>query len=171
LNQIENFSATYSGCSRIAAMLVFNFTGFESPLANCDAVRHTDELPVSKHGAGTLTAVIQDHIHARGQQLAIEFLGCRFDSRKSLRTDRAQHHGKGRQRVGPDDAALVMVLLNGGSRQARDANAVATHFHELRLAVDIQKSRIHGLAVFGAQIEHMADLNATLNRQHALAIG
>ena len=63
-----------------------------------------------------------------------------------------------------------MVLLDGGGWQARDANAVTPHFHELRLAVLIQKSSFHRLAVFGAEVKHMAYLNAALNRQHTLAV-
>ena len=64
-----------------------------------------------------------------------------------------------------------MVLLNGSCRQARDANAVAAHFQELRFAVFVQERGVHGLAVFGAQIKHVAHFNAALNGQRTFAIG
>ena len=63
-----------------------------------------------------------------------------------------------------------MVLLDGGCWKPGDANAVAAHFHELRLAVFTEERGVHGLAVFGAQIEHMADFNAALYGQYALAV-
>ena len=63
-----------------------------------------------------------------------------------------------------------MVLLDGCGRQAGDTDAVAAHFQELRFAVFTQKGGIHGLAVFGAKVEHMADFDAALNGQYALAV-
>jgi hypothetical protein len=51
----------------------------------------------------------------------------------------------GAMRVGPDDAALVVVLLDGGGRQARDADAVAAHLEGLRLAVFVEEGGVHAL--------------------------
>ena len=63
-----------------------------------------------------------------------------------------------------------MVLFNGRGRQSRDADAVAAHFQKLRLAVFTQECGVHGLAVFGAEVKHMADLDAALDRQHAFSV-
>ena len=131
---------------------------------------HTDQLPIGKHSAGALTAVVQDHIYTQLKQLGIQCLGSSFDIGKPVWTDWAQHHGKRCQGIGPDDAAGIMILFNGSSRQPRDADAVAAHFHPLGLAIDIQKGGIHGLAVLGAQVKHMPHLNAPLNRQGAATI-
>ena len=64
-----------------------------------------------------------------------------------------------------------MILLNGRRRQARNANAVAPHLHELGFTVHIQKRGVHGLAVLGTQVKDVAHFNAALNGQHALAVG
>ena len=134
-------------------------------------MRHTNQLPIGKHRAGALATVVQYHIYAGRQQFCIHLLCGLFNRRKTVWADRAQHHRKRCQSVRPNHAALVVVLLNRGRRQAGDTNAVTAHFHELRLAVYIQKGCVHGLAVFGAQIKYVAYLNAALNRQHTEAIG
>ena len=151
-------------------MLVLHVAFFEAAVADGDAVRHANELPVGKHGTGALATVVQNHIHAGCHQSFIEGRGGALNFGETVRADRADHHGERRYGVRPDDAALVMILLDGGSRQARDADAVAAHFHELRLAVFAQKSGIHGLAVFGAQVKNVTHFNTALNRQRALTV-
>ena len=64
-----------------------------------------------------------------------------------------------------------MVLLDGGSGQARDAYAVAAHFQKLRLAVVAQKRGIHGFRIFGAKVKNMTNFNATLDGQQAFTVG
>ena len=39
------------GALGVAALLVFNLAVFQAPVANRDAVRHANQLPVGKHGA------------------------------------------------------------------------------------------------------------------------
>ena len=151
-------------------MLVLDHAFFDAPVAQGHPVRHTNQFPVRKHGAGTLAPVIQNHVNTGSYQISVQRIGCRLNLRKTVRADRAQHYRERCQRIGPDDAALVVVLLNGCCRQAGDADAVAAHFHVLGLAVNVEKSSLHGAAVFGTQVKNMANLNATLDRQHATAI-
>ena len=132
---------------------------------------HADQFPVGKHRPRALVAVVEHDIHASACEFSVELVGSGFYVGKAVGADRAQHHGKRGNRIGPDDAARVVVLLDGGGRQARDTDAVATHFHELRLAVFIEKSGVHGAGIFGSEVEHVADLYAAFNCQHALAIG
>jgi hypothetical protein len=44
----------------------------ERTVTDRDAVGHADQFPVGKHGAGALVAVVQDHVHAGGQQLGVQ---------------------------------------------------------------------------------------------------
>ena len=134
-------------------------------------MRHADQLPVGEHGARALAAVVQDHVHAGGQQLGVEALGGFAHGVAAVHADRADHHGEGRDGVRPDDAALVVVLFDGSGRQARDADTVAAHLEELGLAVLVEERGVHGAAVLGAQVEHVADLDAALDGQLALAVG
>jgi hypothetical protein len=48
----------------------------------------------------------------------------------------------------PDDAALVVVLLDGGGHDARHADAVAAHLHHLGLAVSSRKVAFMAFAYF-----------------------
>jgi hypothetical protein len=154
----------------VTPVLVLDLTDLQATVAQGHAVRHADQLPISEHGTRALAAVIQNDVNTHGHQLGIEPIGRGFDVGETVRTDRAQHHGERRQGIRPDDAACIMVLLNGGRRQPRDANAIAAHFHELRFAVHVQKGGVHGLAVLGAQVKHMADLDTALDRQQPFAI-
>ena len=75
--------------------------------------------------------------------------------------------GDGRRK---HDTALVIALLDGGSDDAGDADAVAAHFHDLALAVFVQVGALQGLGVFPAQLEDVADFNAAAEIQAALAV-
>ena len=74
-------------------------------------------------------------------------------------------------RGGEDDAAFVVALLDGGADDARDADAVAAHFHDLVLALLIQERAFQRLGVLGAQLEDVADLDAAAEFERPLAVG
>jgi hypothetical protein len=44
---------------------------------------------------------------------------------------------------GPNDAVVVMILLNGGRDDARNTNAVTTHDHRLVATLLIKHRGIH----------------------------
>jgi len=134
-------------------------------------VRHANQFPVGKHGARPFVAVVQNDIHAGCKQFLIKLVSGDFDVRETVGADAADHQGEGRDGVRPNNAPLVVVLLDGRCREAGDADAVAAHFQKLRLAVFVQERGVHGPAVLGAEVEHMADLNAALDGQHTLAVG
>ena len=132
---------------------------------------HADQLPVGKHGAGALAAVVQDHVDARRKQIGIELLRCGFHGLTAIHAHRADDHGEGGDGVRPDDAALIVVLFDGGGRQTGDTDAVAAHLKERRLAILAQERGVHGLGVLGAKIEHVAYLDAAFDGQLAFAVG
>ena len=152
-------------------MLVFHQAFFEASVADGDAVRYANQFPVGKHGTGALATVVQDDVHASGQQVAVQLLGGGFDLGAAVGTDGADHHGERRQSVRPDDALGVMVLLDGRRWQTGDADAVAAHLEGFGFAVFVQKRGVHGLAVLGAEVKNMTHFNAALDGQHALAVG
>ena len=121
--------------------------------------------------ARALAAIVQNHIHTSSHEVGVKRVGGGFDIGAAVGADGANHHGEGRQGVGPNDAFGIVVLLDGGGRQAGDANAVATHLEVLGLAVIGQKRGAHGLAVLGAEVKNMTHLDAALDGQHAFAIG
>ena len=71
----------------------------------------------------------------------------------------------------PDHAAVVVVLLDRGAEDAGDADAVAAHLQQLRLAGFVEVGRVHRLAVLRAEEEHVPDLDAALDGQRAPSIG
>ncbi|MPN05323.1 hypothetical protein SDC9_152573 [bioreactor metagenome] len=64
-----------------------------------------------------------------------------------------------------------MVLFDGRSQDAGDADAVAAHFEVLGFAIDIEERGVHRLRVLGAKVEHVADLDAALDGEYAPAVG
>ena len=68
--------------------------------------------------------------------------------------------GVGGDGIGPDDAGLIVMRLDQRADEAGDADAIAAHFGDDRLAILAGDGEAHGGAVFGAEIEDVADLDA-----------
>ena len=134
-------------------------------------MRHADEFPVGKHGAGAFATVVEHHIDPLRLERFVHLVGLGTHGIAAVHAYGANHHGKRGDGVGPNDAALVVVLLDRCCGQARDANAVATHFKGFGLAVFVEEGGVHGLGVLGTQVKNMAHFNAPLDGQHAFAIG
>ena len=76
----------------------------------------------------------------------------------------------GRDRRGPDDAALVGALLDRGGDDPRRADAVAAHHDRVLLAVLVEVGGAERLPVAGAELEDVADLDRRLDLDRA-AVG
>ena len=63
-----------------------------------------------------------------------------------------------------------MVLLDRRTDDAGHANPVATHFHDLGLALFVEERAIERFCVFGAQLEDVTHFDAAYDVEHALAI-
>ena len=63
-----------------------------------------------------------------------------------------------------------MILLDCGCHDARYTDAVAAHHHRDFLALLVQHGGLHGLAVAGAELKYVSDLDAARNGQRAIAI-
>ncbi len=72
---------------------------------------------------------------------------------------------------GPDNALIIMVLLDGGRHQASDTDAVGPHHRRFGNTVFIDKLGAHFLTVESAQFEDMPDLDAAGGREGAAAFG
>ena len=103
----------------VTAVLVFHRPSLRPLVADGDAVRHADQLPVGKHGAGRSprsSRITSIHPSSNQRQL----LGCRQPFHGSLRSMPIGQidHGEGGDGIRPDDAALVMVLFDGSAAGA-----------------------------------------------------
>ena len=65
----------------------------------------------------------------------------------------------------PDDAVLVVRLLDDGLQCARHADSVAAHDRMLARTIHVQERRVQRLAVFRAKLENVADLNRAADLQ------
>ena len=63
-----------------------------------------------------------------------------------------------------------MALLDGGADDARNADAVAAHFHHLVLALFIEEGAFQRFCILGAQLEDMADFDAATQLESAFPV-
>ena len=71
----------------------------------------------------------------------------------------------------PDDALLIVVLLDRRSGRPADANTVATHDGKALLALIIEDGGVHFMAVLSAEQEDLSDFDPFGERQHSLSSG
>ena len=65
---------------------------------------------------------------------------------------------------------MVVVVLLGDRRDPCDhPDAVATHHHRMLLACLVGVRALEGLGVLGAELEHLPDLDAPVDRQRLAA--
>ena len=62
-----------------------------------------------------------------------------------------------------------MVLLDGRRHNPGDPDSVAAHFHERGFAIFIEKCGFQGFRILRAEIEHVANFDAALDRERAIA--
>ena len=84
--------------------------------------------------------------------------------------DRGDRHRKWGQRLRPDDAPVVVVLLDRGRHHPGHPDAVAAHLEHLRLTVGGEISCAQRLRVQVPQCEHVADLDAADDVERAAAV-
>src|SRR5258705_2142770 len=119
----------------VAPVLVFEEAFLQAALADHDAVRDADQLLVGEEDPGALVAVVEERVHARRLEFRVELLRRGLHGLALPVAERDDGHREGRHRIGPDDALLVVVLLDRRGPDARDPDAVAAHLHGLRIAL------------------------------------
>ena len=80
-----------------------------------------------------------------------------------------QVHVVRRERLRPHDAVLVVMLLDDRGDDPRHADAVAAHHHRMLLAVLVGVVRVERDGVLRADLEHVTDLDAAVDRQRLAA--
>ena len=133
-------------------------------------MRDTNQFHIGKFHARAFVAVVQQYIVARLAQLLVQLLARLRYRRRLVSVQGNNGHLEGGDRIRPDDAFVVVVLLNGRCHNAGNANAVAAHVHDHALAVLIQHGGVHGGTVFVAELEDVAHFNATADLEGALAV-
>ena len=97
-------------------------------------------------------------------------LGRLADDCGALQVDRYYYHLERGERVRPDNAVFVIVLLDRGANDAGDADAVAAHFQHLLFTVLVEHAGTERFGVLGTQLEYVTNFNTARDRQRALAV-
>jgi hypothetical protein len=131
-----------------------------------EAMCHTPVRLAPKDASVFLAYDVRD----RGEVVGLEFGG----DAQPLRLVHVNRHDGDLEwcdREREDDAALVVVLLDGRRHDAGNANAIAAHDHRDRAAFFVQHGGLHGFAVFGAELEDMTHFDTALEFQRAAPVG
>src|SRR5215468_2500592 len=123
----------HRGGLRVAPTLVFDIVFLQRALADGDSMRDADKLEIGKHDTRPLAAIVKQHFDSRGHQFVVQLVRRSPHRFEAIVTYRCNSNAERRKRLRPDDAALIVVLFDCGSDNARDADAVAPHLHDLRL--------------------------------------
>src|SRR5882724_6940753 len=145
---------------RITAIAVLEFACFQSALTDNHAMRNPQQLRIREFDPRAGVAVVVQHLDSGGSEFGIQPVGdlaypCGF-----LHAHRHQHDLEGCNRLRPDDAALIVILLDGGGHDARHTDAVAAHVQGHFLATFIEYHTLHGLAVLLPELEDVTDFDA-----------
>src|SRR5579884_560158 len=141
---------------------------FGQPFAYDHLHRHADQVHVLELDADALLAVVQQRLDMPHLERAIELVRGAALLRIAGIGDQ-NGDLKRRDADGPEDAVLIVVDLDGGGHRAADAQPVAAHEDGLFLAGLVLVERAHILAVLGAQLEDVPDLDAARLPQMAVA--
>ena len=89
-------------------------------------MRNTDQFPVSEHDPGTQTSVIEDDVNAGFAQTTVKLVRSLLNFFALVISDGADHYGERSNAVRPDNAFIVVALLDSCAQQTRNTDTVAT---------------------------------------------
>src|SRR6195256_4291723 len=157
------------GARAIASLAVFESAGLEAAICHHQPVRDAQQLRIGELDARACVTVVVQDLDSGGGELGIQAVADFADTSGFLQVQGYQHYLEGRDRCGPDDAALIVVLLDGRGHDARHADTVAAHVERGLAARLIEHQRLHGLAVLAAQLEDVTHLDTARDLQAPLA--
>src|SRR6266478_1568228 len=157
------------GARAIASLAVFESAGIEAAIRHHQAVRDAQQLGIGELDARARVTVVVQDLDPGGGELGIQAVADFADTRGFLQVQGYQHYLEGRDRCGPDDAALIVVLLDGRGHDARHTDTVAAHVQGGFAARLIEHQRLHRLAVLAAQLEDVTHLDTARDLQSPVA--
>src|SRR5882672_509227 len=115
------------GARAVAPLAVFESAGIEAAIRHHQAVRDAQQLGIGELDARARVTVVVQDLDSGGGELGIQAVADFADTRGFLQVQGYQHYLEGRDRCGPDDAALIVVLFDGRGHDARHSDTVAAH--------------------------------------------
>src|SRR5690606_32484852 len=133
--------------------------------------RNADQVRVGELESRALRAIVEQHVETRVAELRVRVLGGFPHVLGLVHVDRDHDDVERRDRLRPDDAALIMVLLDRRGYDTGHTDAVAAPLHGPGLALGIEHGRAHRAAVLVAELEDLPDLYAAGDRERAAPAG
>src|SRR5258708_25312050 len=155
----------------LAAVTILQIPRGKASFPDDDPMRNSHELGIGKLDARAGVAIVQQYVDAGGIELLVQRIGRLLDERRLLVIDRHQDDLERRNRLRPENAVDIVILLDGRGNDPRDANSVTAHEHRQRLTLLVQHAGIHGGAVQLSELENMADFDPACDFQGASAGG
>src|SRR5262245_15214936 len=145
-----------------------DLAGREALRPDREAPGDPDQLGVRELHAGPLVAVVEQDVDARLPELLVEALPC-LRRGDVLRVQHCDHELEGSHVQRPDDSLLVVVPLHDRREAATDPDAVGAHDDRDGLAGLVEHGCAELLAVAGAELEDVADLDRLPHLERCLA--
>ena len=133
-------------------------------------MRNADQFHIRKHHAWALFTIVHQHFDTLRTQLAVEFFRQLLHTVGLMHVHRQDRHLERSDVVRPDNATLVVVLLNSGSNHTRHPNTVAAHGQDLVTAIFTLNGGVQCAGVFITQLEDMPDFDTAFDHQGAVAV-
>lgn len=147
----------------IFSRLDFHHSFGETLVSDNDLKRGSHQIRIVEFHTGPFVPIVPQHFEPCRLQFVIQLLGDLCGLRRL--GEREEMDMEWRDGEGPDNAFCIVILFDRRCGCASDPDAVASHDGEAFFAVKIQKRGLHGFAVFGAEHEHMSDLDASRRLQ------
>jgi hypothetical protein len=112
----QRLGQRHRGGLRLAPALHSTVPAFRPRSEITTRKRHADQFPVGEHRARALAAVVEQHVDARRRSSSCSARR-RPSPRRCGRSRSGRRPPERRHRHRPDDAALVVVLLDGRAQQ------------------------------------------------------
>src|ERR1700733_5216414 len=142
------------------ALAVLEAARFQGALAHHHAMRDAEQLRVGELDARPCVPVVVQHLDAGAGELLVQPIADFADTGGFVQIQRHQYHLERRNGRRPDDAALIVVLLDGGGHDARHTDSIAAHEQRDLAARFVEYRGLHGAAVLVAELEDVTHFYA-----------
>lgn len=134
-----------------------------------EADGHAHEIGVFELDARVLVSIVEQRFEARVRERDTESLH-RLGDALGIRAQDDDVDRIGRDRDGPDDAVVVMGVLDDRRHDASQPDSVAAHDHGQAVALRVQVHGVHGLGVLRAELEDVPHLDGAVGPERRAAL-
>src|ERR1700756_791289 len=170
-DEAERLGGRKLGALSVAPLPVLELAGLEARPGHPQPMWNAEQLRVGELDARAGVAIVEQDFDPGIGELGVQAVGGGADTVGLLQIERNQHHLKGSDRVRPDDAALIVTLLDSRGHDTRHTDAVTAHVKRGLPPPLIEDQRFHRLTVVASELEDVADLYAARYLQAPAARG